>query len=59
MEAIRINDRLEWFIGPRRLRRTGRVLDVLPNGAFRVFADGMKTTPVRTVLATANPRKVN
>lgn len=53
--AIRVGARVEWFIGPRRLRRTGTVLTVYGDGRLQVRADGMKTAPVRTVHPACSP----
>ena len=56
MRAPRVRERIEWFIGPRKLRRTGTVLEVWGDGRYRVHVDQMKTAPVRIVEASAKPR---
>jgi hypothetical protein len=57
-QMFKRQDRIEWFIGPRKLRRTGVVLDIFPSGTLSVHADNMKTDPVRTVLAECMPRVI-
>ena len=53
---FRIGQRIEWFIGPRKLRREGVVRHV-GKGFLEALAQ-RKTHPVRRVLQSANPRPV-
>lgn len=57
LAGLKIGSRVEWFLGPRRLRRTGTVVDInFATGAFSSRVDGIKTTPLRTVLPSCHPR---
>ena len=49
-----VGQRIEWFIGPRKLRREG-VVSYIGNGFLEALAE-RKTHRVRRVLQSADPR---
>jgi len=49
-----VGQRIEWFIGPRKLRREG-VVRYVGNGFLEALAE-RKTHRVRRVLQSADPR---
>ena len=51
-----VGQRVEWFIGPRKLRREG-VIRYVGNGFLETLTQ-RKTHPVRRVLQSADPRPV-
>lgn len=55
--ALKVGDLIEWWIGPRKLRREGVVIELLTEGRVRVRTEA-KTNPIRTVLPECGPRRV-
>ena len=51
-----VGQRIEWFIGPRKLRREG-VVRYVGNGFLEALSK-RKNHPVRRVLQSAAPRQV-
>jgi hypothetical protein len=59
-DTFRTGDRIEYELGPRKLRRTATVLEPFyangPINGIKVRVDGMKTTPNRIVHLSCHPR---